>query len=267
MIAPPLRGWSGRRSRPRRAPGGTAAACATLEIVRSRVRRLQARLGSAGARVLRRLDACRRSPTDVSSVIGCIPARKPPCAGLDRGRVVGRRARPALARRDAEPPLAPVVGDVQLTEERRVRAIVVARLVRRVVEAVHGLLPPAVARVVHAGPCPCWSAAPSRCGPRRRPCRPRSCSCAASARCARPVVVRCSSPVRLYVPVPDDGAAAPVVRAVDALRRRPAGAGRRPCSRGPRRSATGRPGPRAAWSGVVPSGPAGGSSRSNVSTA
>ena len=64
-----------------------------------------------------------------------------------RRRVQRRRAHAALACADAQPPLAPVVGDVQLTEERRVRPVVVTRLVRRVVEVVHGLLPPAVAGV------------------------------------------------------------------------------------------------------------------------
>ena len=187
------------------------------------------------------------APADVSSAIAASRPGSRPAAAVPGCVDERRRARAALARPDAEPPLAPVVGDVQLAEERRVRPVVVALLVRRVREPVDRLLPPRVAGVGVERRCSCSSAAPSRCGPRRRPCRPRSCSCAASGRCGRPTWSGARTRSGCTCPSPTascrGGSWSPSRPA-----RPPAGAGRRPCSRGPRRSATARRGRRAAWS-------------------
>ena len=162
----------------------------------------------------------------------------------------------ALAGRDAEPPLAPVVGDVQLTEERRVRTVVVARLVRRVVEAVHGLLPPAVARVrVQAG---------ARAGLLDPAVAAREQDLAALVHVVAQHLRVAHAPRREVLGPGERERAlrvrrvreAPVVRRRRRPGRPPAGAGRRPCSTGRRRSARARRGRRSAWTPARRSGPA-----------
>ena len=107
-------------------------------------RRLGARLGRAGRRVLRRLLRRRRSPERRVQRNDRLPYRKPSVpTGCHGGAVQQGPPDAALAPGDAEPPLGPVVRDVQLAEERGVRPVVVARLVGRVLEPVDRVLPPA----------------------------------------------------------------------------------------------------------------------------
>ena len=118
------------------------------EIVPQPRRDLQPRVGRAGQRVLRRLLRRAGAGPTCRARTAAYPRADRPRSGIDR-RCDTRFVEPTplAACAGAEPPLAPVVRHVELAEERRVRPVVVTRLVRRVVEAVHRVLPPAVVGV------------------------------------------------------------------------------------------------------------------------
>ena len=197
------RGRSARRRSPRLpAPGGAAAAWSAWRSVRSRVGTFTRGSGRpVTGSCVGSTAACRRHGRVERERRHAREQTARSSATTEVRREVGP-PHSLAPRAGAEPPLAPVVRHVQLAEERRVRTVVVAGLVRRVVEAVHGVLPPAVVRVrVQAAAAEALLRRPAL-RPRRprdvgllhppvaarqaAPCRRRSCSCAACARCGRP---------------------------------------------------------------------------------